>query len=144
MLTLYTHIHALSPFISTKYYKLGHWGSTGSCKYCTEKNTENKFSLRTQQTTVARREQVLMLFATPGTRPTTYFSQGAKFTPTYNRILLELRWHYMDVIAGWIPRALQFFVQLGLAPFCSCTASRRGIYWMNRLIMCSLSQCPLL
>lgn len=35
------YIHALSPFISTKYHKLGHRGSIGSCKYSTEKNTEN-------------------------------------------------------------------------------------------------------
>ena len=43
----------------------------------------------------------IMLFAAHGTRPTTYLSTGAQFTQTYtNVIILELRWRYMDVIAG--------------------------------------------
>lgn len=47
-----------------------------------------------------------MLFAAHSTRPTTYLSTGAQFTLTYtNVIILELRWRYMDVIAGQIPTA---------------------------------------
>lgn len=104
MLMPFTYIHALSPFISAKYYNLGHWSSTGSCKYCTEKNTENKF--RTQQTTVARWEKVLMLFATPGKRPTAYLSRGAKFPPTYSRTPTGDKVALYGKIVGWIPRAL--------------------------------------
>lgn len=141
MVTLHTYMLSLSHFISTKYYKLGHWEDTGSCMYSTENNTENKISLKTQQTTTAKWEKVLC--SLQDTAQDLQLSTGARFTPAYTTvIILELRWHYMDVTAGQTLTALEFFVQLWHNPSYSCTASRRCMCWRNKLITCWLAECP--